>query len=173
MAGINIADDDENDPAKLAAVAAAEIESIASSAASMALEEARAEVKRLKTEMYVMELQKKTKKVSPNQLLHTRIVGDPVVAGATSTMNNLDYCTLWWVVQWGLEYLAKRKDTATKEEAQRFASYKDFVSRNKKKRKSCFLHFQSDSFFAGFYSCEGRFKMATPCHNHLRWQPLG
>jgi hypothetical protein len=37
----------EYDPGKLAAVAAAEIESIASSAVSMALEEARAEVNKL------------------------------------------------------------------------------------------------------------------------------
>ena len=43
-------------------------------------------------------------------------------------------------MQWGLEYLARRKDTATKEEAQRFASYKDSVSRNKKKREAGFLH---------------------------------
>jgi hypothetical protein len=59
QAGIDIRDDDEmseDDPAELADVAAAEIESIASSAASMAFEEARAEVKRLKTEMYVRDL---------------------------------------------------------------------------------------------------------------------
>ena len=95
-----------------------------------------------------MKLQQKTKKVSPNQLLHTRIVGDPVVAGATSTMHHLDYCTLWWIVQWGLEYLARRKVTATKEEAQRFASYKDFVSRNKEKREAGFLHFKVTPFSA-------------------------
>ena len=35
-------------------------------------------------------------------------------------MKELDYCTLWWVVQWDLEYLARHKDTATKEEAQSF-----------------------------------------------------
>jgi hypothetical protein len=120
----------------------------------MALEEARAEVKRLKTEMYVMELQKKTKKVSPNQLLHTRIVGDPVVAGATSTMNNLDQCILWWVVQWGLEYLARRKDTATKNETQKFASYKDFVSTNKK-REAGFQHFKVIPFSQGSTPAKG------------------
>ena len=51
----------EDDPVKLAAVAAVEIESIASSADSMEIEEARAEVKRLKTEMYVRDLQDKAK----------------------------------------------------------------------------------------------------------------
>ena len=34
----------------------------------------------------------------------------------------------------------------SKEEAQRFASYKDFVSRNKKKRESGFLHFKVTPF---------------------------
>jgi hypothetical protein len=104
------------DPQKLAEEQAAELSSIASSANAMALEEARAEVQKLKTEKYLLslEVERKTKtaaaakKVSPNQLLHTRIEGDPVVAGAKSTMDNLDYCTLWWVVQWGLEYLARR-----------------------------------------------------------------
>jgi hypothetical protein len=120
----------------------------------MALEDA--EVQKLKTEKYLLslEVERKTKaaaaaavkKVTPNQILHTKIVSDPVVAGAKSTMDNLDYCTLWWVVQWGLEYLARRKDTVTKEEAQRFASYKDFVRRNKKKREAGFLHFKVTPF---------------------------
>jgi hypothetical protein len=82
----------------------------------MALEEARAEVKRLKTEMYVMELQKKTKKVSPNQLLH--------------------------------------KDTATKNETQKFASYKDFVSTNKK-REAGFQHFKVTPFSQGSTPAKG------------------
>ena len=103
MAGIDIRDDDENDPAKLAAVAAAEIESIASSAASMALEEARAEVKRLKTEMYVRDLQEKAKakpvQLTEKQIFHNRTIGNIVVVGAVSTMQTMDPCTLWWVVQ--------------------------------------------------------------------------
>ena len=95
------------------------------------------------------------KKVSPNQLLHTRIVSNPVAAGAISTMKELDYCTLWWVVQWGIEYLARRKDTATKDEAQKFASYKDFVSRNKKKREAGFQHFQVTPFSQGSTPAKG------------------
>jgi hypothetical protein len=50
------------------------------------------------------------------------------------------------VVQWGIEYLARCKDTDTKEEAQKFASYKDIVSRNKKKREAGFLHFKVTPF---------------------------
>ena len=113
-----------------AAVAAAEIESIASSAASMALEEARAEVKRLKTEMYVMKIREDAKakatpvKLTEKQIFHNKIVGNPLVVGAVSTMNVMDTCTLWWVVQWGNEYLARFKASATADEADVLASYK-------------------------------------------------
>jgi hypothetical protein len=112
LAGIDIRDDDEmseDDPVKLAAVAAAEIESIASSAASMALEEARAEVERLKTEMYVMKIQEQAKtkpvKLTEKQILHNRIVGNQVFVGVVNAMQRMDACTLWWVVQWGNDYV--------------------------------------------------------------------
>ena len=53
----------------------------------MALEEARAEVKRLKTEMYVMKVQEQDKSKNMRQLtqkeiFHNNITGSPVVAGA-------------------------------------------------------------------------------------------
>ena len=79
--------------------------SIASSAAAMALEEARAEVKRLKTEMYVMKIQEEAKakvkpaKLTEKQILHNKIVGNPLVVGAVSTIQVMYACTLWWVVQ--------------------------------------------------------------------------
>jgi capsule polysaccharide export protein KpsE/RkpR len=88
LAGIDIHDDDDMviDPQKLAEEQATELSSIASSANAMTLEEARAEVQNLKTEKYLaeqaLEVERKTKaaaaakKVSPNQLLHTRIVSN-------------------------------------------------------------------------------------------------
>ena len=142
MAGIDIRDDDENDPAKLAAVAAAEIESIASSAASMALEEA--EVKRLKTEMYVMKIQKQAKakpaKLTEKQIFHNRIIGNPVVVGAVSTMKQIHPCTLWWVVQWGNEYLARFKASASAEEVGVLESYKTWTQKEKAKLQAGFRH---------------------------------
>ena len=53
------------------------------------------------------------KVVSPNQLLHTRIRNDPVVVAAFNTMNTLDYCTVWWVTQFGIECIARREASAT------------------------------------------------------------
>jgi hypothetical protein len=138
-AGINIADD-ENDPAKIAA----EIESIASSAASMALEEARAEVKRLKTEMYVMKIQEQAKvkpaKLTEKQIFHNNIVGNPVVVGAVSTMKEMDHCTLWWIVQRGNEYLARFKASATVDEVGALESYKTWTQKEKAKRLAGFTH---------------------------------
>jgi hypothetical protein len=78
-----------------------------------------------------------------------------MVAGAIVTMKDLDCCTLWWVVQWGIEYLARCKDTATKEEAQKFASYKDFVSRNKKRREAGFQQIKVTPFSQGSTPAKG------------------
>jgi hypothetical protein len=129
-----------NDPAKIAA----EIESIASSAASMALEEGRAEVKRLKTEMYVMKIQEQAKvkpvKLTEKQIFHNNIVGNPVVVGAVSTMKEMDPCTLWWIVQWGNEYLARFKASATVDEVGALESYKTWTQTQKAKRAAGFTH---------------------------------
>ena len=58
-------------------------------------------------------------------------------------------------MQWGIEYLARCKDTASKEETQKFASFKDFVSRNKKKREAGFLHFKLTPFSQGSTPAKG------------------
>jgi hypothetical protein len=72
---------------------ASEVISIASSAASMALEEARAEVAKLRTEKYLMEQQIKqqAKVISPNKILHDKIIKD----NAIDTIMNMDICSLW------------------------------------------------------------------------------
>ena len=53
---------------------ASEVMSIASCAASMALEEARAEVAKLRTEKYLMEPQLAKKAASPNKIFHDKIL---------------------------------------------------------------------------------------------------
>jgi hypothetical protein len=123
----------------------ADIESIASSAAAMALEEARAEVKRLKTEMYVMKVQEQAKSKNMRQLtqkeiFHNNITGSPVVAGAVRTMENMDACTLWWVVQWGNEYLARFKHSATGDAIDELEAYKTWTQKQKAKVAAGFTH---------------------------------
>ena len=103
----------------------------------MALEEARAEVKRLKTEMYVMKIQEQAKakpaKLTEKQIFHNKIVGNPVVVGAVSTMEQMDPCTLWWVVQWGNEYLTRFKVSADVEQVGALESYKTWTQKEKAK----------------------------------------
>ena len=57
----------------------------------MALEEARAEFKRLKTEMYVMKMQEQAKSktqrpLTQKEIFHNNITGSPVVTGDVRTM---------------------------------------------------------------------------------------
>ena len=56
---------------------------------------------------------------------------------AFNTMNTLDYCTVWWVTQFGIECIARRTE---------FKSYKNFVTRNKKKAEAGFLHIKVTPF---------------------------
>ena len=82
---------------------AQDVVSIASSANSMALEEARAEVAKLKTEKYLaeqaleQERKAKAKAASPNQVLHDNIQKE--TAGVIDTIKEMDNCSLWWVKQ--------------------------------------------------------------------------
>ncbi len=144
MAGMDVkdlADNMSEDPAKIVA----DIESTASSAASMALEEARAEVKRLKTEMYVMKIQdqakcKSERPLTQKEIFHNNITGSPVVVGAVRTMENMDACTLWWVVQWGNEYLARFKHSATGDAIDELEAYKTWTQKQKAKLAAGFTH---------------------------------
>ena len=142
-----MAEMDIRDDVKVAEKMAMDLESIQSSASAMALEEARAEVKKLQTEKYLLEMAQKQQvqqllkavaQMSPNQIKHNTIVANPVVVGAINTMENLDDCTLWWIVQWGNEYLARFKASATKKELDAHESYKTWTQQTKQKKDAGF-----------------------------------
>ena len=67
----------------------------------MALEEARVEVAKLRTEKYLAEMaleqecKAKAKAIHPKQILHDLIVND--TACFVDTIKEMDNCTLWWV----------------------------------------------------------------------------
>jgi len=84
------------------------------------------------------QLQKAVAQMSPNQIKHNTIVANPVVAGVISAMENLDDCTLWWIVQWGNEYLARFKASATKKELDAHESYKTWTQQTKQKKDAGF-----------------------------------
>jgi murein L,D-transpeptidase YafK len=83
-------------------------------------------------------LQKTIAQMSPNQIKHNTIVANPVVVGAINAMENLDDCTLWWIVQWGNEYLARFKVSATKKELDTHESYKTWTQQTKQKKDAGF-----------------------------------
>ena len=128
LAGIDIRDDEDMDidRQKLAKKMQDDLSSIASSANAMAIEEAREVVRKLKQEMYLAEQMR-----------------------AFNTMKTLDYCTVWWVTQFGIECIARREASATdaqKAQKAEFKSYKNFVTRNKKKAEAGFLHLKVTPF---------------------------
>jgi hypothetical protein len=65
---------------------------------------------------------------------------------AFNTMKTLDYCTVWWVTQFGIECIARREASATDAQKAEFKSYKNFVTRNKKKAEAGFLHIRVTPF---------------------------
>ena len=79
--------------------------------------------------------------LAEKQIFHNKIVGNPVVVGGVSTMKEINPCTLWWVVQWGNEYLARFKAyTATVDEVGALESYKTWNQKEKAKRLAGFTH---------------------------------
>jgi hypothetical protein len=98
--------------------------SIASSNAETELELLRAQVRHLQGQNNVMamtittltqQLAETSAAVSLEQQKHNRIISNPVFVSALSAMQgpDLDIDTLWWMVQWGNEYLARFKRDAT------------------------------------------------------------
>ena len=51
-----------------------------------------------------------------------------------------DACTLWWVVQWGNEYLARFKHSATGDAIDELEGYKTWTQKQKAKVAAGFTH---------------------------------
>ena len=109
---------------------ASEVVSIASSAASMALEDARAEVIRLRTQLLLnQQQQQQFRTATMNETLHNGVLQKTQpIADEIMTM---DVCTLWWLDQW----VEERKSRLPKED-QGLESYKRWVWKNNKKAEA-------------------------------------
>jgi hypothetical protein len=94
--------------------------SLASSNAETELEIMRAQNRHLQSQLNTMQMTTTTltqqlaetsAAVSLEQMKHNRIISNPVFVSALSAMQgpDLDIDTLWWMVQWGNEYLARFK----------------------------------------------------------------
>ena len=74
--------------------------------------------------------------VSPEQMKHNKIIASSFFTGAIGAMQgpDLDIDTLWWVVQWGNEYLARFKRDATPARKQAHARYKKWTADTRQKQ---------------------------------------
>ena len=148
MAGIDIRDDDmsEDSDAKDTAAIANYAASIASSSESMQIEELKKKLVQSETEKFALQQQvAKAQKLTEKQIFHNKITGNPVVVGAVNTMKDMDPCTLWWIVQWGNEYLARFKASATDDEMGALESYKTWTQKEKAKFHAGFKHIAAAS----------------------------
>jgi hypothetical protein len=138
----------EDDAQKNAVAIANHAASIASSAESMQIEELKAKLVQAETEKFALQQQvakAKPAKLTEKQIFHNRIIGNPVVVGAVSTMKEMDPCTLWRVVQWDNEYLARFKASASAEEVGVLESNKSWTQKEKAKRVAGFKHISTKS----------------------------
>ena len=116
--------------------------SMASSNAENELELLRSQNRQLQGQLNVMsmttttlteQLMETSAAVSPEQMKHNKIISNPVFVSAISAMQgpDLDIDTLWWLVQWGNEYLARFKNTGTKAQNTAHAAYKKWTEDTK------------------------------------------
>jgi hypothetical protein len=123
--------------------------SIASSNAETELELLRAQVRHLQGQNNVMamttttltqQLAETSAAVSLEQQKHNRIISNPVFVSALSAMQgpDLDIDTLWWMVQWGNEYLARFKRDATHARKKAHDEYKKWTAHTKQKQMAGF-----------------------------------
>ena len=144
---ISLSDEDDRGSDMSVEKQTSDIISIASSANSMELAEARAEVIKLRTENYLAKValeKANINKVNPKQVMHDDIV--KTTADIVGSIKKLDGCALWWVNQWVNECLSEFGATSSITDAQKFRLYKDFCMRNKKKKEAGFKHFKNTPF---------------------------
>ena len=132
MAGMDVKDDDKMSIASSAAAAAA-------------IELLRAQNRQLQGQLNVMamttttlteQLAETAAAVCPEQMKHNQIIASPFFTGAMGAMQgpDLDIDTLWWVVQWGNEYLARFKRDANPGRKQAHARYKKWTADTRQKQ---------------------------------------
>ena len=125
--------------------------SIASSNAENELELLRSQNNQLQGQLNVMsmttttlteQLMETSAAVSLEQQKHNRIISNPVFVSAISAMQgpDLDIDTLWWMVQWGNEYLARFKRDTINQPARKKAhdDYKKWTAHTKQKQMAGF-----------------------------------
>ena len=137
MAGMNVRDPNGDD------------HSMASANAETELELLRAQNRQLQGQLNVMamttttlteQLAETSSAVSPEQMKHNKIIASSFFTSAIGAMQgpDLDIDTLWWMVQWGNEYLARFKRDANPGRKQAHARFKTWTSNTRQKQMAGF-----------------------------------
>jgi hypothetical protein len=144
-----MADDADKLAAGMAGMDMKDDMSMGSSNAETELELLRAQVRHLQGQNNVMamttttltqQLAETSAAVSLEQQKHNRIISNHVFVSALSAMQgpDLDIDTLWWMVQWGNEYLARFKRDATPARKKTHDEYKKWTAHTKQKQMALF-----------------------------------
>jgi hypothetical protein len=96
-------------------------------------------VMQMTTTTLTQQLAETTAAASPEQMKHNNIIANPVFVNAISAMPDLDIDTLWWMVQWGNEYLARfKRDVSNKAQKKAHDDYKKWTAHTKQKQMAGF-----------------------------------
>ena len=96
-------------------------------------------VMQMTTTTLTQQLAETTAAASPEQMKHNNIIANPVFVNAISAMPDLDIDTLWWLVQWGNEYLARfKRDVSNGQQKKAHESYKKWTAHTKQKQMAGF-----------------------------------
>ena len=98
----------------------------------------RLNVMAMTTTTLTQQLAETTAAVSLEQQKHNRIISHSVFVNAISTMPELDIDILWWMVQWGNEYLARFKRDATPARKKAHEEYRKWTAHTKQKQMAGF-----------------------------------
>jgi hypothetical protein len=120
-----------------------------SNAAETQLAMLQAQIRHLQSQNNVMamttttltqQLAETTAAACPEQMKHNAIISNQVFTSALGAMQgpDLDVDTLWWLVQWGNEYLARFKRDATLAQKRAHADYKRWTANTRQKQMAGF-----------------------------------
>jgi hypothetical protein len=133
MAGMDVKDPKGDDHSMASANSEAELELLRAQNRQL---QGQLNVMAMTTTTLTEQLAETSAAVSPEQMKHNRIIASPFFTSAIGAMQgpDLDIDTLWWMVQWGNEYLARFKQNANPARKQAHARYKKWTSDTRQKQ---------------------------------------
>ena len=137
MAGMDVNDPRGDDHSMASAGAEAEIELLRAQIRHL---QGQNNVMAMTTTTLTQQLAETSAAISLEQQKHNKIITSPFFTSAMSGMQgaDLDIDTLWWVVQWGNEYLARFKRDATPARKRAHAEYKRWTANTRQKQMAGF-----------------------------------